>query len=1727
MKKLKITLVVVFSVLVWHATHCQVFGNTNGVLADGAKEAGYIITLFDFEKPLGTDGYSLESTWGHIAHGVVDNPNQDANNPSDKVYMGHRQAGSWNSGIKFVLDANFEGHGKSKARIQMHPLERPSFVYLKFLDENDDAQVEGWCTWGTFPAGQWSYAVFNESLEGISFRKVEVYFSDDWGTTTAEATTYFDNIELYNDGDEYPVNLFDADKPEVDFVQHYHHVFDTWDPHFNSFWADWHPGSFTEANVMNGYLQFEWVDRRIIATHEVLSIPYVVEVDLDNTNGNHGGTVIRGPLLDNEDYQEAPDGDPGFNRAGIAFYPNADGSAMIVQMSKPGEPGAYPVSRIEIPKPADISTLLGRYQLKIEDFGETIYVYLNGDPFTRIEFDAAEDDIYSSGTVFDKDYNEAGTFAGMRVKTQGRLGIAQRAANIQLYGVSILKEDIIVQRNLWDFEDPDDLGINHENTAGDAVYEDGMLKMTIIPGLPWQEPCVWTEHMDVWSPDGLNYFWMRIKNQSAGNHVGFTAIGGADWYGLHRVDIPTNDDMFRDVIIEIADPARWWSGIPDNLNEIRFDGPKGVDEGVYYIDFYQFVEDFPLAGAVENVVVTAPFNTAYGLNHFIQLNADVVFEDHVVAHIRKEVSWSVSDETVATISETGMLTPLSGGVVTVHATSMHNPDVAGSFEITVIDDYTARYAWEFDDPDDDYGLDLEHPWAAGDASFEDNMLKMTLVPDMPWGEPVVYSQFQDYWTMGNKKYFWMKIKNESAGNDVGFTAMSGDDWFGLHRVSIPTNDDMFREVIIDITDPDRWWSDFPEYLNTIRFDGPRGADEGVYYVDYYRFVEDFPFVDAVEDVVISSPFTTAYGLDHMIQFHADVKFEEHIVAYIKTGVTWSVSDETVATISEHGLLTPVSAGEVTVFATSVMNPDVAGSVVITVLESYEFRTAWEFDDPADTGLDMDHESGAGVPVVQDGMLQVTLVPDMPWQEPNVWSEYMDYWTMGDLKYFWMRIKNQSEGNGVGFTARFGDDWYGVHRINIPTNADEFTDVVIDLSDPASWWGEIPQYINEIRFDGPKGVDEGVYYVDFYRFITDLPPAESIVVSSPFDDIYGVGSTVTLTAQVLPVVASQVVEWSVDDDAIATIDAHSGVLTAVSAGAVVVTATATDGSGVFGTRTINVSEDAMPVSSIVIMGENDRTVVFTGSTLQMVVDVLPLNATDQSVTYSVDQEVFATIDPETGILTGVAPGNVVVTATANDGSGVSDQISIEVLDQIVAWEFETADGWDVDNASNATASVQDGSLVVDITGPNAYVMSDELGYWQVLDLKWVEFRIHNQTGADRGKLTAITSDGEAAIYFPLVADDNQYREVLVNITGVHGLNPLSVVNKFRLDVANDVETGTISFDYIRFSENRPVTILSANPDETTILPFVNFNDGGQGVAYNDADPTNNGGGYRPDEGVDIGGGHGYYNVGWTDPGEWLKYDIRVQESGKYNVTFNFHTIHGWFNEKFTIMVNDNVLLSQVELPAPEDFISYALDTALTLNEGDHVLTFVINEAAGGFDLRNMVFNYDGYFGNNDANLSSITVGGVDLPGFDPNTLQYRLDLPYGTDTTIVAIPSDPNATVSITHDSQSRINIVVTAEDGTTQKTYFIRIVFFDDSTSADLISFDDIKVYPNPARNIMYVDNAENSYIEIYSILGKLLYAKQIFDNRAEIDVSQFENGVYVLRINKDGESLVVRVLVH
>jgi beta-glucanase (GH16 family) len=69
----------------------------------------------------------------------------------------------------------------------------------------------------------------------------------------------------------------------------------------------------------------------------------------------------------------------------------------------------------------------------------------------------------------------------------------------------------------------------------------------------------------------------------------------------------------------------------------------------------------------------------------------------------------------------------------------------------------------------------------------------------------------------------------------------------------------------------------------------------------------------------------------------------------------------------------------------------------------------------------------------------------------------------------------------------------------------------------------------------------------------------------------------------------------------------------------------------------------------------------------------------------------------------------------------------------------------------------------------------------------------------------------------------------------------------------------------------------------IVEAENYDYGGQGSGYMDADVANNGGKYRTD-GVDIeSAGDGGYDVGWTAAGEMMKYTVNVTTAGYYTLS----------------------------------------------------------------------------------------------------------------------------------------------------------------------------------------------------------------------------------------------------
>ena len=158
-----------------------------------------------------------------------------------------------------------------------------------------------------------------------------------------------------------------------------------------------------------------------------------------------------------------------------------------------------------------------------------------------------------------------------------------------------------------------------------------------------------------------------------------------------------------------------------------------------------------------------------------------------------------------------------------------------------------------------------------------------------------------------------------------------------------------------------------------------------------------------------------------------------------------------------------------------------------------------------------------------------------------------------------------------------------------------------------------------------------------------------------------GGTATLTATITPSNATdQNVTWSSDNQNVATVD-QNGEVTAVSAGTATITVTTEDGSKT-ATCVVTVTAATVPVTGVTL-SQTQASLYYnrTPNTLILTATVAPDNATNQAVTWTSSNPSVAKV--ENGVVTALARGTAVITATAADGSGASASCTVTVRPDI--------------------------------------------------------------------------------------------------------------------------------------------------------------------------------------------------------------------------------------------------------------------------------------------------------------------------------------------------------------------------------------------------------------------------------------------------------------------------------
>jgi alpha-L-fucosidase len=121
----------------------------------------------------------------------------------------------------------------------------------------------------------------------------------------------------------------------------------------------------------------------------------------------------------------------------------------------------------------------------------------------------------------------------------------------------------------------------------------------------------------------------------------------------------------------------------------------------------------------------------------------------------------------------------------------------------------------------------------------------------------------------------------------------------------------------------------------------------------------------------------------------------------------------------------------------------------------------------------------------------------------------------------------------------------------------------------------------------------------------------------------------------------------------------------------------------------------------------------------------------------------------------------------------------------------------------------------------------------------------------------------------------------------------------------------------------------------------YDTGCEGDAYYDSDDTNQGGQYRPNQGVDIEKcAAGGYNVGWAHVGDWMAYTVNVSKTATYQVSF--HVASSYDSGKFHLESDGVDKTGVILVPNTKGFQNWTVvKNSIKLNAGQHVLKFVVD------------------------------------------------------------------------------------------------------------------------------------------------------------------------------------------
>ncbi|MDD6928748.1 MAG: Ig-like domain-containing protein [Porphyromonas sp.] len=639
----------------------------------------------------------------------------------------------------------------------------------------------------------------------------------------------------------------------------------------------------------------------------------------------------------------------------------------------------------------------------------------------------------------------------------------------------------------------------------------------------------------------------------------------------------------------------------------------------------------------------------------------------------KNLVWTTSDENIATVSESGLVTAVAVGEVTITATSQSTPDISATCRVSVVPTPVAS-------------ITLSQTSVSLKAT-ETVSLTATVAPETATIKDVT-------WTSDNPKVATVDengvITAVTAGEAV-ITATATDGSGVKATCSVSVIATLAEGVTIETPDKTTFKAGESIKLNATVLPETT-TDKTITWTSSnlaVATVDENGNVTAVGVGTVIITATTSNGKTYTITLTVEPTLATSLTlnrtsASLKVAntlqlsaiftpatttnqtVEWSTSNESIAKVNTSGLVTAKALGTCVITATAKDGSGVSASCELVVgetpAESITISPKGPFtikigetvslsatvlpETATDKSVSWLAQTSA-VKVDQNGLVTGLAVGDS-WVSATNSAGHNDFvnFTVTPILVEKIEIENQLSFE-VGQTKQ-------LHAVVSPSNA---TNTALNWTVKDSSVASVDNNGNvtalklgatEITVAATDG--SGVTSTVKVNVIPTM--AESIAINTPTSTTLKAGESIKLNATVLPeTTTDKSINWSTSDAAIATVDSEGNVI-AVGVGTVEITATTSNGK----TSTITLTIDPTLAESITLTPA--MASILIGESISMVVSVSPATTTNKSVTWTSSNPEVASVD-DSGNVTGLDVGNVEITATTADGSSLKAVSKISV------------------------------------------------------------------------------------------------------------------------------------------------------------------------------------------------------------------------------------------------------------------------------------------------------------------------------------------------------------------------------------------------------------------------------------------------------------------------------------